>query len=82
MGREYRQTFQLPSIRVWIIHGSSESGAKGQASRPQPTGQWLQGPFTSPMDAHSNTLGLAAPARFYVCGLQACPFAANFHAQG
>ena len=65
-----------------LIHGSSESGVQGQTFRPQPTGQWLQGLLTSPMGAHSNTLGLAAPARFYVCDLQVCPFAANFHAQG
>jgi hypothetical protein len=27
----------------------------------------------TPKGAHSNSPGLAAPARFYVCGLQACP---------
>ena len=45
-------------------------------------GLWLQDPITSPMRANSGSPGLAARARFYVCDLQACPFALNFHAQG
>ena len=65
-----------------IIHGSSESGVQGQTFRPQPMVLWLQGTLASPTSAHSSSPGLATPLRLYVCDLQVCPFAANFHAQG
>jgi len=65
-----------------IIHGSSESGVQAQTFRPQPMGLWLQGTLASPTSAYSSSPGLATPLRLYVCDLQVCPFAANFHAQG
>jgi hypothetical protein len=56
--------------------GFCQIHAKEQALRPQPTGLWFQDPRARAMGDYSNSLGLAALARFYVCGLQACPFAA------
>jgi hypothetical protein len=44
-------------------YGHSRWASSSEAARYNPKG------------AHSNSPGLAAPARLYVCGLQVCPFA-------
>jgi hypothetical protein len=69
------------SARIYSSLDSLESGAKRQPFRPQPMGLWLQHRPTRLMDANPNCLGLAAPARLYVCDLQACRFAPDLHAR-